>query len=109
MYFAYDKKESEKQNWTSKLESIRKSLRWWNTRDLSLKGRILIMKSIALAKVVYLTGALHTPNWVINEINKTFLGFIWKFKRDKVARKVLVNTVDNGGLNMIDLSLFVYP
>ena len=102
MYFAYDKKESEKQNWTSKLESIRKSLRWWNTRDLSLKGRILIIKSIALAKVVYLTGALHTPNWVINEINKEFFGFVWKFKRDKLARKVLVNTVDNTGLNMID-------
>lgn len=106
MYFAYDKKESEKQNWTSKLESIRKSLRWWNTRDLSLKGRILIIKSTALAKVVYLTGALHTPNWVINEINKEFFGFVWKFKRDKVARKVLVNTVDNGGLNMIDFKSF---
>ena len=58
--------------------------------------------------MVYLTGALHTPKWVINEMNKECFGFVWKFKSDMVARKVLVNTVDNGGLNMIDFKFFLY-
>ena len=75
-------------------------------RDLSLQGRILIIKTIALAKVVYLVAALHTPEWVIKEINKEFFNFVWKYKRDKIARKVLINDISNGELNMIDFRLF---
>lgn len=40
VYFAYNKKESETKNWLTKIETIKSSLRWWNSRDLSLNGRI---------------------------------------------------------------------
>ena len=77
VYFSYEKGEAERHNWHEKL------LRWWNRRDLSLKGRILIVKTLALAKVVYLTAAIYTPVWVTNTIKKDLFGFIWHFKREK--------------------------
>lgn len=59
-----------------------------------------------MAKIVYVTAALCVPKWIINIINKEFYGFVWKYKRDKIARKVLINSIENGGLNMIDFRAF---
>lgn len=106
VYFGYDKKETEEKNWNDKLGSIKRVLSSWKKRDLSFQGRILIIKALALPKVVYLVSAINTPNWIINEINKEFLGFVWKGKRDKIARKVLINNIKNGGLNMVDFKSF---
>ena len=32
--------------------------------------------------------------------------FIWKNKRDKIARKVMINEMQSGGINMIDVKTF---
>ena len=50
--------------------------------------------------------SINTPTWVINEVNKMFFAFIWKEKRDKICRKVMINEIENGGMNMIDVKLF---
>lgn len=96
----------ELKNWETKLESVKTCLRCWNVRDLSLQGRILVIKTLALAKVVYSTAAICTPNWVVNTLNKEFYSFVWRYKRDKIARKVILNDIDKGGLNMIDFRSF---
>ena len=36
------------------------------------------------------------------EINKEFYNFIWKGKRDKICRKVLINSYESGGPQMVD-------
>ena len=70
IHFGYNKLEMEEKNWSEKIESLKKCRKVWNCRDLSLQGRVLIIKTIALAKVVYLISALSVPKWVINTINK---------------------------------------
>ena len=97
VHFGYNKKDMENKNWTEKIEKIKSFLRCWNIRDVSLQGRVLIIKTMALSKIVYLAAALLTPQWVINEINKEFFEFLWKYNRDKIARKVVINDICNGG------------
>ena len=70
IHFGHNKLEMEEKSWSEKIESLKKCLKVWNCRDLSLQGRVLIIKTIALAKVVYLISALSVPKWVINTINK---------------------------------------
>lgn len=106
VYFGYNKQEVEDLNWKSKLEVIKKILNKWKYRELTFQGRILIIKTLALSQVVYLTSSLCTPIWVINEINKEFYSFVWKYKRDKISRKVLINELDAGGIRMIDFKTF---
>ena len=52
-----------------------------------MQGRILILKTLALSQVVYLLSSLCVPQWVVNEINKEFYSFVWKYKRDKICKK----------------------
>ena len=106
VYFGYDKKETEIKNWSSKIESIKSTLNQWSRRDLTLQGRILILKTMALAKVVYLVSSISIPSWAVNEINKEFFQFVWRNKRDKIARKVMINEIERGGLNMLDFRSF---
>ena len=63
-----------------------------------MQGRILIIKTLALSQIVYLIFSLCVPEWLINEINKEFYSFVWKYKRDEISRKVLINTPQNGGM-----------
>ena len=106
VYFGYDHKEIEDLNWKNKLQNIKKILNKWKYRDLTFQGRVLILKSLALAQVVYLVSSLTVPSWVINEINREFYSFIWKYKRDKISRRVLINNYESGGLQMIDFKSF---
>ena len=106
IHFGYNKHELEEKNWLEKIESIKKCLKFWNCRDLSIQGRVLIIKTLALAKVVYLINAITVPNWVINTINKELFSFLWRYKRDKVARKVVINEIEDGRLNMLDFKAF---
>ena len=103
IFFGYNKTEIERLNWETKIESVKSSLKWMNCRDLSLQGRILIIKTIALSKVIC------TLNWVTNELNKEFFSFLWRNKRDKIARKVSISDVEQGGLSMIDFKTLIYP
>ena len=55
-----------------------------------------------------MVSALSVPSWVINEINKEFYSFVWKFKRDKISRKVLMNNYEDGGMQRIDFKSFCH-
>ena len=53
-----------------------------------------------------MVSSLCVPTWAVNEINIEFFSFVWKYKRDKISRKVLMNEFDNGGMRMIDFKSF---
>ena len=106
VYFGYNRNKIEDKNWKNKVEKIKSILNRWNYRDLTMQGRILIIKTLALSQVVYLVSSLYVPDWVINEINKEFFSFIWKYGRDKISRRVLISDFEKGGLKMIDFRSF---
>ncbi|MCP3887294.1 MAG: hypothetical protein GY702_00255, partial [Desulfobulbaceae bacterium] len=92
----------EKLNWTSKIEELQKLLDSWRTRNLSLQGKILIIKTLALPKLVYSASMLEIPDNIVKKINKIIYTFLWG-KVDKIERNVLINDYENGGLRMIDI------
>ena len=49
---------------------------------------------------------MNTPTWVLNEVNKIFFAFIWRGKCGKICRKVMINEIEQSGMNMIDVKLF---
>ena len=72
VHFEHDKNEVELKNWEEKRASIESCLRCWNTRDLSIKGRIQVIKTLALAKVVSLSASLHTLTGSSKRLIKRF-------------------------------------
>ena len=65
-------------NCTDKLVEIDRSLANWNRRNLILLGRVTVVKSLALSRIVIFFIALPTPDKnFMRAIKKKFYGFIW--------------------------------
>jgi len=50
---------------------------------------------------------LHVPENVVKHVNSIIYNFLWNGKTDKVKRKILIQEIDIGGLNMIDFDNYV--
>ena len=98
-------------NWESKIEKLEKIFGLWAKRDLSIKGKIIIVKTFGLSQFIYLMQSIGLPDKIITKINRIFFSFIWKRKYsskkafEKVKRKVMYNNFESGGLNMINIEL----
>ena len=73
-------------------------LRFWNSRMLSIEGRIIIFKTLAISKIVYLAFLTVILNSLIEELQKIQKTFIWHSPRPKISYKTLRNNFENGRL-----------
>ena len=103
--FAYDYTTSYKINFEEKLVTLKNILNQWTTRNLTLIGRIYIVKTLAISKLVYNTSVLKVPPNFAGKVNDICFRFIWNFKPDKVKRQTIVLLMDKGGLNMVDFTM----
>ena len=78
-------------NWSVKLEKIKSCLERWESRDLTLFGKVQVIKILALPQIILSATLLHVPQSVISELNKMFYKFLWgkveRLKRLKVIKK----------------------
>ena len=107
VHFTYDLEVSEKKNFFfDKLGSLKKTLNMWSQRDLSIVGRINIIKTLALSKLVFICSVMNTPKDFSKEVNKITFDFIWNHKPAKIKKATLIKQKTAGGLDMKDFSLF---
>ena len=67
-------------------------------RDQTLFGRTLLAKSLGLSQLIYTVSMLAVPESVIQETQSKLFAFLWKHKRDRIKRQVLVRPLSKGGL-----------
>jgi len=106
VYFSLDVKIREELNYKEILSKIKRLLGWWKQRDLTVMGKVHLLKTYALSKLNYVSSSLVLPKWVVAEVNKICFEFIWNGK-DRIKRNICYQDYGDGGLRMIDLELFV--
>jgi len=100
VWFAKDMEMVRAQNCDQTLKNLQNSLHIWSMRDLSLKGKITIIKSLALSKITYICSVLHISDKFIEEVNTTIFQFLWSYKKAKVKKTTVIASIENGGLKM---------
>ena len=88
------------------MKSIKKSINLWKWRGLSLLGRIQIIKTFAIPKLMFRASVIPISKELIKNADSIFYSFIWN-GRDKVKRNVLSTSIENGGLNMLDIDSMI--
>ena len=106
VYFSLDIKTREELNYKEILSKIKRLLGWWKQRDLTVMGKVHLLKTYALSKLNYVPSSFVVPTWVVAEINKICFEFIWNGK-DRIKRVICYQDYGDGGLRMIDFELFV--
>ena len=104
--FDVDLDKMIKMNYANKIVQIKHSIKIWRRRFLSPLGKITVIKSLLLPKVIHLLTALPNPDAeTLNIISGIFYDFLW-YGRAKIKQSVVVKQYLEGGLNMINLIAF---
>ena len=97
VWFSTSRPANIDNNFTEKIEKIKKILGSWSARRLTLMGKIAILKALAVSQIVYVLSSLPTPKGVIKEINALLYDFLWDNKGDKIKRTEMINDYSKGG------------
>ena len=64
----------------SKLEALKTLLNMWMIKDLSLYGKVQIIKSLALSKRTFICSVLPSPIDFESTVNSITFNFLWNNK-----------------------------
>ena len=92
-------------NWIflDKLKVLKDVLNLWECRGLSLAGRILIFKSLALSKLLYASTMKCLPKQMLDQLNTLQKSFIWSNRKPKIKHSTLIADYGQGGYKDIDI------
>jgi hypothetical protein len=105
IYVGLDKAMCEKKNWLDKITEMQKLLDTWRKRKLTLFGKVQVIKTLALSKLVFSATNTYTPDHIYKSINDIIFSYLWT-KGDRIKRNVVIGPVKHGGLSMPDIELF---
>ena len=105
--FTSDLEEITNKNIENKLIDMQREINNWSRRNLTPFGKVTVIKSIILSKIVHILIALPTPSQnMLKKINNMLFNFLWDGKPDKIKRKTARNKIEKGGIGMIDVESF---
>ena len=86
IFFSYDLNKTNELNFVEKIKNLEKTLNCWKRRNLTLYGKINIVKTFGLSKLIYNSSVLVVPENLIKEIEKLIFSFIWDGKPAKIKK-----------------------
>ncbi len=91
------------QFWDKILQRVKKHLELWSKRNLTMQGKVYVVKSMAISQVIYAGGLKVIPEKKLNEINKEIWKYLWNGKNESVKREICMYKLTEGGLGMPNL------
>ena len=107
--FQQDPTRREEANVRKAIEAMERLLRTWSTRRLTLIGRILILKTFAISKLIFIMQSLMLSENSYKEIVKVLFKFMWNKNFDgakapeRLRRSIMYTPTKFGGFGMLDV------
>ncbi len=98
IFITNDSDENYLLNYKPKLAELKNLLNIWKQRTLSLKVKITIINTLALAPLRYVASIIDIPKNAITEINNIIQHFIWDGKTFNIAQSTVNQSIEHGGL-----------
>lgn len=106
--FANDENETIEENFESRFFKAKRIIHSWKQRNLSIQGKIVVIKTLLLPLFTHIFTALpNPPETFVRMLQRELFGFIWKGNIDRIKRSSLCQLVASGGQGMIDLELYL--
>lgn len=90
-------------NFEQRLNKIRNISSTWLNRNLSMKGKVILISALMSSILQYPCSTTATPTRVLVEYKKIVTDFFWNNKRGKVAYNLLLQDIADGGIKLPDL------
>ena len=108
IYFANKDEDVVDENFESKFEKVKKLIKDWKKRHLTLWGRVIIIKTLMLPIFTHIFTSLPRPTeQFIKKVTSCLFEFVWGGKVDRIKRSSIYRPVIDGGLAMIDIDVYI--
>lgn len=101
----FDGTGSGQRNWVDVGAKVSQKLGLWSLRNLTMEGKVLVLKSIILPMLFYIAVVFPPTTHVLKILNRTVFCFFWGTKSEKIRRNVVVKNALLGGKQFPDLNL----
>lgn len=91
--------------WEEVEGEMERVLNYWKQRDLTLRGKVLVINALMLAKMWYVLGVIPMPMGISKRLKKDVLNFLWGSKPSKISYNTLIGAIEEGGLGLQDPEL----
>ena len=95
-------------NFNDRLTDIEKAIAQWDKRNLTVLGKVTVVKTILLSKITHLLISL--PSLDTNftkKLEHILFNYVWGGKTDRISRNKMIKDYKDGGCRMV-LQLFIY-
>ncbi len=96
-----------KEYWEHKLKRIENIFKMWSRRNLTLYGKVYLIKCYGTGVLQNYVTSVAVPNDVIKKCETIFYRFLWGKGPEKVKREICIRKIEDGGLGMIDLKTLI--
>jgi len=108
IWFGHDLDRSIDKNYREKFEEVKSLFQVWMQRNITPLGRIAVLKSLILSKLIHLFILLpNPPDHHVANLQKDCFNFVWKGKPDRIRRQTAVKNVRDGGLSIPDIKTYI--
>ena len=84
VHFSCDDKGNDELNFNQKLKVLQTKLDMWSSRDLTLFGKVMLIKTLAISQLIYSASNLSVPAGIEDSVKTKCFKFLWRNKKDKI-------------------------
>ena len=96
--------DTVKKNYSKVITKIENLIKIWRSRQLTILGRIVIIKTLLVSQLIYNFSVLPSPNpEQMKHLNKLLSDYLWNHKKHYVDKSIMINCLTEGGLGMLDV------
>ena len=106
VFFTYSQEDSTKRNYTENINNIEIMLNIWKQRQLSILGKVQIIKTYGISQIIFVCNMLTVPQNVIKEAKSIYFKFLWNGP-NKMKELSTVGEIQHGGMRMPHLESIV--
>jgi hypothetical protein len=108
LFYCSDPDLEYKHNVVSKMESLTIQIKKWIPRNLTMEGKILIVKTFGISQLIYNMQSFEFKDLEIINIERIIFKFIWATSTnqngiDRIKRSIMKNDYLKGGMQVTDI------
>jgi len=95
-------------NYGTKLGEIKNLLSMYQKRHLSLIGKVMVIKTLAIPKLLHILSVLPSPNKTyLDNLEGMFRKFIWNNGKGRISYEQLCGSTEAGGLKLTNIRILI--
>ena len=72
VWFCLDELQMVQLNLQGRIEEIRNTLNVWSGRNITIFGKVMVLKTLVLSKIINICSVIHIPDTFIKEVDALF-------------------------------------